>query len=799
MNSHKTRISTFVINKYNDIRNICLALFPFFLGASLAVWLTDNQTIEAFSDQQISKMLFLSALLFFILYIISPTIKSRILLFHVDRICSILNENSSLREEFHDQFLSIFNESFEGGKLSQEGFRSEIKRFDTEKFDRILNELDTIKVDNGGQVSERFRTELSNSLSDKATTSAVSQFSEELFRKARRRVAPHPHIEVLDEFVELDWNDREKSTLLTILEKYTKIWEGGEELPPARIQRTQLIRDRIDETKLFQSPVDEWFESRNNPTAWEDKRWRDDTIPNFVPDLLSHPYFLRLMFINQLSTTFLWQDPEATHNRWNHSIGVLKRSILILECLESNEEIDIPDLERDAVCLYALIHDMYHGPFGHSLELMRYSFPIPDDIVDKKLDKAYLYKELREESSLTKALEDSLENPQRLNPLREYMIFFIFKEGFLDDPAEIDFEFNHLTDADTFAKQYYLAEIVDSQIDADRLDYIVRDCLQIGDEIGVTKEELTDMISNIDVKQMEREGDVTPVNRLCFSKDDKTTIYSLLDKRNNLYNDIYKGGEKIAIDEMIIHALYWTLDHYGVEFPLQGDESKEIMDTVTMLTDYQLLDFLSSFNQPMIVNELARGILAGSFYTEISDRENSDEKFKFSPSNQDKRETRKQLSRNPTQSEIEELTQEWGLNDLLPLLTRECGQNFRSKLFVERRFWDRLKDSDEFTSTITRYDVPSDRLPEKPRIFISFPSFDDVREANEEHKVNFDSLFWCDGDLESVPFQREEVKIVLCGPRWMDIGEIKEIILGEFESYVKEIKPDLACDEYPPQ
>jgi hypothetical protein len=85
-----------------------------------------------------------------------------------------------------------------------------------------------------------------------------------------------------------------------------------------------------------------------------------------VFDLIEHPYFQRLRRIKQLGLSYL-VFPGATHNRFEHAIGTVHLMHSAISTLEF-KGIDITDEEAEAVTVAILLHDIGHGPFSHTLE-----------------------------------------------------------------------------------------------------------------------------------------------------------------------------------------------------------------------------------------------------------------------------------------------------------------------------------------------------------------------------------------------------------------------------------------------
>src|SRR3954466_2207748 len=91
------------------------------------------------------------------------------------------------------------------------------------------------------------------------------------------------------------------------------------------------------------------------------------TIPNeLIYDLINHPYFQRLRRIKQLGLTNLVY-PGALHTRFHHAIGAMHLMQEAVQTLKQ-KDIAITEEEEQAVLIAILLHDIGHGPFSHALE-----------------------------------------------------------------------------------------------------------------------------------------------------------------------------------------------------------------------------------------------------------------------------------------------------------------------------------------------------------------------------------------------------------------------------------------------
>lgn len=156
-------------------------------------------------------------------------------------------------------------------------------------------------------------------------------------------------------------------------------------------------------------------------------------------DLIDHPYFQRLRRIKQLGLTNLVY-PGALHTRFHHAMGAMHLMGLAIEVLRSKGN-EITEAEAEGVTIAILLHDIGHGPYSHALE-----HSIVNNINHEDVSELLM---------------------GRLNS--------IFK-GKLDIAIRI------------FRNRYkkrFLNQLVSSQLDMDRLDYLKRDSFFTGVSEGV--------------------------------------------------------------------------------------------------------------------------------------------------------------------------------------------------------------------------------------------------------------------------------------------------------------------------
>ncbi len=175
------------------------------------------------------------------------------------------------------------------------------------------------------------------------------------------------------------------------------------------------------------------------------------TIPNeLIFDLLEHPYFQRLRRITQLGLTYLVY-PGAYHTRFHHALGAMHLMRKAVEVLRQKGQA-ISESEEEAVYIAILLHDIGHGPFSHALE----NSIIPG-IDHEQLSVAFM--------------------------------------------EELNAEFNGKLSLgiQIFKNEYpkkFLHQLISSQLDMDRLDYLRRDCYFTGVSEGkINTERLITMLN----------------------------------------------------------------------------------------------------------------------------------------------------------------------------------------------------------------------------------------------------------------------------------------------------------------
>jgi HD superfamily phosphohydrolase len=214
-------------------------------------------------------------------------------------------------------------------------------------------------------------------------------------------------------------------------------------------------------------------------------------------DLMDHPFVQRLRRISQLGLSHLVY-PGAVHNRFHHAIGALhlmQEAIAVLRAKGT----DISDQEGEAACAAILLHDVGHGPFSHALE-----------------------------HSIVKGVQHEDISALIMSRLNDEM------NGALDTAIAI-FNDHH--------PKRFLHQLVASQLDMDRMDYLARDSFYSGVAEGkIGSERIIKMLAVKD-------------DRLVIEEKGIYSIEKFLMARRLMYWQVYLHRTVLCAEFMLMRVL----------------------------------------------------------------------------------------------------------------------------------------------------------------------------------------------------------------------------------------------------
>ncbi|MFC5683526.1 HD domain-containing protein [Flavobacterium sp. MAHUQ-51] len=198
------------------------------------------------------------------------------------------------------------------------------------------------------------------------------------------------------------------------------------------------------------------------------------TIPNaLIYDLIQHPYFQRLRRISQMGLSYLVY-PGANHTRFHHALGCMHLMQKAVDVLRF-KGVSISEEEENALYIAILLHDIGHGPFSHAMEKS-----IVEDVHHEEISLLFM-------RQLNKEFKGKLS-----------LAIKIF-EG--DYPRK------------------FMLQLISSQLDMDRMDYLKRDSFYSGVAEGnVNSERLIQMMNVEDDYLVIEEKGIYSVEKFLMSR-----------------------------------------------------------------------------------------------------------------------------------------------------------------------------------------------------------------------------------------------------------------------------------------
>lgn len=292
-------------------------------------------------------------------------------------------------------------------------------------------------------------------------------------------------------------------------------------------------------------------------------------IPNsLIFDIIEHPSFQRLRRVSQMGFSNLVY-PGANHTRFHHALGCLhlmQKAINVLRV----KGINISKEEENALCIAILLHDIGHGPFSHALE-----HSIVTGITHEEISLKYM---------------------KQLN--KEF-------EGKLDLAIEI------------FTGKYhrlFLQQLISSQLDIDRLDYLKRDSFYTGVAEGnISSDRLIAMMNVVD-------------DELVIEKKGIYSVEKFLIARRLMYWQVYLHKTSLGAEYMLVKVLKRakelaeknidlfcssSLHHFLYNKTNQDNFDTRTLDLFSKLDDYDLLSAIKEWtnHSDKIISNLSNMIV----------------------------------------------------------------------------------------------------------------------------------------------------------------------------------------------
>ena len=293
------------------------------------------------------------------------------------------------------------------------------------------------------------------------------------------------------------------------------------------------------------------------------------TITNpLVYDLIQHPYFQRLRRISQMGMSYLVY-PGAHHTRFHHALGcmhIMQKTIQVLKFKGT----EISEEEETALNIAILLHDIGHGPFSHAME-----HSIAESVHHEAISLLFMNR-LNElfDGKLTLAIQ-------------------IFKGEY---------------------HRHFMLQLISSQLDMDRMDYLKRDSFYSGVAEG-----------NINSERLIQMFDVQD-DMLVIEEKGIYSVEKFLVARRLMYWQAYLHKTSVAAELIMTKILKRAkeLTQMGIQLPASepllyfmqnkvtlDDFNDEILNKFSYLDDFDIISAVKSwqFNDDYVLRELSKMII----------------------------------------------------------------------------------------------------------------------------------------------------------------------------------------------
>jgi uncharacterized protein len=294
------------------------------------------------------------------------------------------------------------------------------------------------------------------------------------------------------------------------------------------------------------------------------------TIPNaLIYDLIQHPYFQRLRRISQMGLSYLVY-PGANHTRFHHALGCMHIMQKAVETLRF-KEVSISKEEENALYIAILLHDIGHGPFSHAMESS-----IVEDVHHEAISLLFMQQlNMEFEGQLSLAIK-------------------VFKGDY---------------------HRKFMLQLISSQLDMDRMDYLKRDSFYSGVAEGnVNSERLIQMMNVVDDVLVIEEKGIYSVEKFLMSRRlmywqaylHKTSLVAelILTKVLKRAKELTEKGVVLPCSEPLLFFMQHkitmqTFDGITLDLFSQLDD----FDIISALKSWQKQDdFILSSLSKMIIN-----------------------------------------------------------------------------------------------------------------------------------------------------------------------------------------------------
>lgn len=293
------------------------------------------------------------------------------------------------------------------------------------------------------------------------------------------------------------------------------------------------------------------------------------SIPNpFIYDLIQHPYFQRLRRISQMGLSYLVY-PGAHHTRFHHALGCMHIMQKAIEVLRF-KGVSITEEEENALLIAILLHDIGHGPFSHAME-----HSIVEDVNHEAISLLFMNK-LNEEFG------------GKLN-----LAIQIFKGDY---------------------HRKFMLQLISSQLDMDRMDYLKRDSFYSGVAEGnISSDRLIQMMTVVNDQLVIEEKGIYSVEKFLMARRlmywqvyfHKTSLVAEL-----ILTKVLKRAKELTQKGIVLNCSESLLYFMNNKIELASFDNNTL-DQFANLDDFDIISALKSWinNDDFIISNLSKMII----------------------------------------------------------------------------------------------------------------------------------------------------------------------------------------------
>ena len=293
------------------------------------------------------------------------------------------------------------------------------------------------------------------------------------------------------------------------------------------------------------------------------------TIPTpLLYDLIQHPYFQRLRRISQMGMSYLVY-PGAHHTRFHHALGcmhIMQKAVEVLRL----KGVSISKDEENALSIAILLHDIGHGPFSHAME-----HSIVESVNHESISLLFMDRLNAEfKGKLALAIQ-------------------IFKGDY---------------------HRKFMLQLISSQLDMDRMDYLKRDSFYTGVAEGnINSDRLIQMMNVVDDVLVLEEKGIYSIEKFLMARRlmywqaylHKTSLVAelILTKILKRAKELTQDGIALSCSEPLLFFLQQKIE--------LADFDESVLDLFAQLDDYDIVSALKAWqhHDDFILSKLSKMII----------------------------------------------------------------------------------------------------------------------------------------------------------------------------------------------